>query len=49
LGNKVVAKYDLCPGLEVPVCVANCSNEAFVFVEEEKENVPEFAGLSIKK
>lgn len=39
------------PGLEVPACVANCSNKALVFVEEEeeKENVPEFAGLLIKK
>jgi hypothetical protein len=37
------------PGLEVPACVANCSNKELVFVEEEKENVPEFAGLLIKK
>jgi len=49
LGNKVVAKYDLRPGLEATSCVVNCFNEALVFVEEEKENVPEFAGLSIKK
>lgn len=28
--NKVVAKCDLCPGEDVPVCVANCPNEALV-------------------
>jgi len=34
--EKVVAKCDLCPGRDVPVCVANCPNEALVFVEEGK-------------
>jgi carbon-monoxide dehydrogenase iron sulfur subunit len=29
-GRKVVAKCDLCPGETVPVCVANCPNEALV-------------------
>jgi carbon-monoxide dehydrogenase iron sulfur subunit len=28
--RKVVAKCDLCPDHEVPVCVANCPNEALV-------------------
>ena len=28
--NKVVAKCDLCAGQDVPVCVANCPNEALV-------------------
>jgi carbon-monoxide dehydrogenase iron sulfur subunit len=28
--NKVVAKCDLCAGEAVPVCVANCPNEALV-------------------
>lgn len=32
--NSVVAKCDLCPGQAVPVCVANCPNEALVFSEE---------------
>jgi len=35
LNRKVVAKCDLCPGLEVPVCVANCPNEALVYREVE--------------
>lgn len=26
--EKVVAKCDLCPGQDIPVCVANCPNEA---------------------
>lgn len=30
MGNRVVAKCDLCPEREVPVCVANCPNEALV-------------------
>jgi carbon-monoxide dehydrogenase iron sulfur subunit len=38
-----VAKCDLCPGLEVPACVANCPNEALVFVEEGV--VEELAGV----
>jgi len=28
--RKVVAKCDLCPAREVPVCVTNCPNEALV-------------------
>ena len=28
--KKVVAKCDLCPEHEVPVCVTNCPNEALV-------------------
>ncbi len=31
--GKVVAKCDLCGGLEPPVCVANCPNEALVYEE----------------
>jgi len=34
--RKVVAKCDLCPGSDVPACVANCPNEALVFVEDGK-------------
>jgi len=33
-GKKVVAKCDLCPGRDVPACVANCPNEALVFMED---------------
>ncbi len=32
--RKVVAKCDLCPGRDVPACVANCPNEALIFAEE---------------
>ncbi len=33
--NKVVAKCDLCAGKEMPLCVANCPNEALVYVESQ--------------
>jgi len=29
--GKVASKCDLCGGLEVPACVANCPNEALVY------------------
>jgi len=32
-GEKIVAKCDLCQGLDVPACVANCPNEALTFEE----------------
>ena len=32
--RKVVAKCDLCPGSDIPACVANCPNEALVLVED---------------
>ena len=31
--RKVAAKCDLCPGRNIPVCVANCPNEALVLSE----------------
>jgi carbon-monoxide dehydrogenase iron sulfur subunit len=31
--QKMVIKCDLCQGEEIPVCVANCPNEALVYVE----------------
>jgi carbon-monoxide dehydrogenase iron sulfur subunit len=31
--QRRVFKCDLCQGEEVPVCVANCPNEALVYVE----------------
>jgi len=31
--KKVTAKCDLCQGLEIPACVANCPNEALMFKE----------------
>jgi len=33
--NRIVAKCDLCPGQAMPVCVANCPNEALVLSEVE--------------
>jgi carbon-monoxide dehydrogenase iron sulfur subunit len=34
--DQVVVKCDRCPDREIPVCVANCPNEALVLVMEEK-------------
>ena len=36
--NKIVAKCDFCPGQEMPVCVANCPNEALVIAETDDES-----------
>lgn len=33
--SHFASKCDLCPGLELPACVANCPNEALKLVEEE--------------
>ena len=35
-GNKVVAKCDLCPDLDIPACVANCPNEALIMDGEDQ-------------
>ena len=35
--DKVVAKCDLCPTQDIPVCVANCPKEAFAIFTDEKE------------
>ena len=32
-----IAKCDLCPGEEVPVCVSNCPNEALIYAESEDD------------
>jgi carbon-monoxide dehydrogenase iron sulfur subunit len=32
--QKKALKCDLCQGEEIPVCVANCPNEALIYVEE---------------
>ena len=42
--KKVIAKCDFCPGQDIPVCVANCPNEALVLVEEAEEVSPELVG-----
>lgn len=31
--GKIASKCDLCPDEEIPVCVANCPNEALVYEE----------------
>ena len=33
--QKKMVKCDLCPGEEIPVCVANCPNEALVYTEAD--------------
>jgi carbon-monoxide dehydrogenase iron sulfur subunit len=38
--QKKMLKCDLCQGEEIPVCVANCPNEALAYVDEP-EAVPE--------
>lgn len=38
ISSKTVVKCDLCPGRDIPACVANCPNEALVLsVDTEKE------------
>jgi len=34
--RRIAAKCDLCPGSEIPACVANCPNEALTLVEAGK-------------
>jgi carbon-monoxide dehydrogenase iron sulfur subunit len=36
--RKVMVKCDLCQGEEIPVCVANCPNEALVYAEVPDES-----------
>lgn len=36
ISNSLIAKCDLCPEQAVPVCVANCPNEALVFGTDEE-------------
>ncbi len=35
-GNRTVAKCDFCPGQAIPICVANCPNEALIFTDGEE-------------
>jgi carbon-monoxide dehydrogenase iron sulfur subunit len=35
--QRKMVKCDLCQDEEIPVCVANCPNEALVYVEEEPD------------
>ena len=34
--KKVASKCDLCLGVDVPVCVSNCPNEALIYEEERR-------------
>lgn len=34
--HSVAQKCDMCPGLEVPACVANCPNKALTIQEDEE-------------
>lgn len=35
-GNRIAAKCDFCPGQAIPICVANCPNEALIFADGEE-------------
>jgi carbon-monoxide dehydrogenase iron sulfur subunit len=37
--SNTVVKCDLCPGQDVPVCVANCPNEALVLSADSEEDL----------
>ena len=37
--RRRIAKCDLCPGEDVPVCVANCPNEVLIYAEA-KDDIP---------
>ena len=49
MGKKVVVKCDLCPEHDVPVCVANCPNEALVVAEDGKGSSLEVVSSSSKE
>jgi carbon-monoxide dehydrogenase iron sulfur subunit len=40
IDKGIVAKCDLCPGRDVPACVANCPNEALVWIEDGAAGQP---------
>lgn len=42
--RKKMVKCDLCQDEEIPVCVANCPNEALYYAEAEAEVVPADTG-----
>ena len=48
--QKKVLKCDLCPGEEIPLCVANCPNEALVYMDlpDESPNVEKEVIVSVK-
>jgi carbon-monoxide dehydrogenase iron sulfur subunit len=48
--EKKILKCDLCQGKDIPVCVANCPNEALVYVEvpDESSNIENQATVPIQ-
>lgn len=36
--NHVASKCDLCMGEDTPACVANCPNEAILYMDDDSEN-----------
>jgi Fe-S-cluster-containing hydrogenase component 2 len=45
-----MVKCDLCQDEEIPVCVANCPNEALVYMEEpEEEKSPVYINTGTDK
>ena len=48
--QKKVLKCDLCPGEEIPLCVANCPNEALVYMDlpDESPNAEKEVIVSVK-
>jgi carbon-monoxide dehydrogenase iron sulfur subunit len=46
--QKKALKCDLCPGEEIPRCVANCPNEALSYVDVPGETVDEKIGVTAK-
>jgi Fe-S-cluster-containing hydrogenase components 2 len=39
ISSKSIVKCDLCPGRDIPACVANCPNEALICVEVQDESL----------
>lgn len=40
IGRGIATKCDLCPGWDIPACVANCPNEALVSTEDGAADRP---------
>ena len=38
--NRIVVNCDLCPGRDIPACIANCPNEALILAVEKEECLP---------
>lgn len=49
MNNKVVAKCDLCPQREIPVCVVNCPNEALVVRDSQEIPTPKSTAGALRR